>query len=246
MGRFYLRIARPLLTGAAPLQTVPARGRALATLGVCVLFVTKDVTVKLLPFDNKSEIQVVVDLPQGATRRGHRTHSAWPPPTGSRICRNWFRSRPMPAPPRRSTSTALCATTICATSPEQGDLQVNLTPKAERTRASHAIALDIRQRLARSAALPGTVDQGRRGAAGPAGARDAARRDLRPRRSHRRAVAAQSARGFRKASISSSMSTTPSTSRRAAALCDRPGESRILRRRGAGGLRHDRRASSGA
>ena len=34
---------------------------------VCVLFVTKNVTVKLLPFDNKSELSVVVDLPEGAT-----------------------------------------------------------------------------------------------------------------------------------------------------------------------------------
>jgi multidrug efflux pump subunit AcrB len=31
---------------------------------------------------------------------------------------------------------------------EQGDLQVNLTPKAERERASHAVALDVRKRLA--------------------------------------------------------------------------------------------------
>ena len=39
----------------------------MATLLVCVLFVTRSVTVKLLPFDNKSEMAVVVDLPEGAT-----------------------------------------------------------------------------------------------------------------------------------------------------------------------------------
>ena len=33
-------------------------------------------------------------------------------------------------------------------SPQLGDLSVNLMPKGERSRASHAIALDIRQRLA--------------------------------------------------------------------------------------------------
>ena len=33
-------------------------------------------------------------------------------------------------------------------SPELGDLSLNLAPKAERSRASHAIALDVRQRLA--------------------------------------------------------------------------------------------------
>ena len=31
------------------------------------MFYTKDVTVKLLPFDNKSEFQVVLDMPEGTT-----------------------------------------------------------------------------------------------------------------------------------------------------------------------------------
>ena len=38
-----------------------------ATLLVMGLFYTRSVTVKLLPFDNKSEIAVVADLPEGAT-----------------------------------------------------------------------------------------------------------------------------------------------------------------------------------
>ena len=43
------------------------------------------------------------------------------------------------------------------TTPELGDVQVNLTPKAERERASHAIALDIRQRLADLPVAAGTA-----------------------------------------------------------------------------------------
>jgi len=66
MGRLYLRVARPLLTGRRR-SLVFLAVVGLATIGVCVLFVTKDVTVKLLPFDNKSELQVVADLPQGTT-----------------------------------------------------------------------------------------------------------------------------------------------------------------------------------
>ena len=42
-------------------------GVGVATVLVCVLFATKSVTVKLLPFDNKSELDVVLDLPEGAT-----------------------------------------------------------------------------------------------------------------------------------------------------------------------------------
>ena len=37
-------------------------------MGATYLFFDKTVTVKLLPFDNKSELQVVVDLPEGSTR----------------------------------------------------------------------------------------------------------------------------------------------------------------------------------
>ena len=37
-----------------------------ATVLACMLFVTKDVTVKLLPFDNKSELEVLANLPEGA------------------------------------------------------------------------------------------------------------------------------------------------------------------------------------
>jgi multidrug efflux pump subunit AcrB len=66
MGRFYLKIARPLLIGRRRSKVFLLVVTA-ATMGVCILFATKDVTVKLLPFDNKSELQVVVDMPQGTT-----------------------------------------------------------------------------------------------------------------------------------------------------------------------------------
>ncbi len=32
-----------------------------------VLFFTKSVAVKMLPFDNKNEFQVVIDMPEGTT-----------------------------------------------------------------------------------------------------------------------------------------------------------------------------------
>ncbi len=54
----------------------------------------------------------------------------------------------MPARRRRSISTVSCATIICATIRSKGDLAVNLVDKGDRSRASHAIALDIRRRLA--------------------------------------------------------------------------------------------------
>ncbi|WP_431210064.1 hypothetical protein ACQ86N_28850 [Puia sp. P3] len=40
---------------------------ALLLLGSLSLFYTKSVAVKMLPFDNKNEFQVVIDMPEGTT-----------------------------------------------------------------------------------------------------------------------------------------------------------------------------------
>ena len=155
LGRGYLALARPLLTGRRRsgifLATV-----GVATAAVCVLFATRDVTVKLLPFDNKSELQVVVDMPQSTTMEG----------TERFLAAAAEKLRDLP----EMTSLQLYAGTAAPfnfnglvrhyyfrTNPEQGDLQVNLLPKADRRRSSHAIALDVRQRLADLPRPPGTV-----------------------------------------------------------------------------------------
>ena len=66
MGRFYVAVATPLLKGRWR-SKVFLIAVGVATIAACALFYTKDVRVKLLPFDNKSEIQVVLDLPHGAS-----------------------------------------------------------------------------------------------------------------------------------------------------------------------------------
>ena len=155
LGYFYRRVAGPLLVG---------RGRSKifllavggATAAACVLFATKDVTVKLLPFDNKSELQVVIDLPQGETLEG----------TERTLVAASDRLKDLP----ELTSIQLYAGTAgpfnfnglvrhsyLRNSPELGELQVNLTPKGQRSRGSHAIALDVRRRLAELSAPAGTV-----------------------------------------------------------------------------------------
>jgi len=64
LGRAYSAVARPILSSKAASWTFLLVVGVL-TLGSLSLFYTKDVTVKLLPFDNKSEFQVVVDMPAG-------------------------------------------------------------------------------------------------------------------------------------------------------------------------------------
>ena len=146
MGRFYTRIAKPLLQGRMR-SKIFLISVGLATVAVCGLFVTKAVTVKLLPFDNKSEIQVIVDLPRGSSLEE----------TDRMLKAAADRLKDVP----ELTSIQAYAGTAAPfnfnglvrhyylrSAPQMGDLSVNLKPKGERGRASHAIALEIRKRLA--------------------------------------------------------------------------------------------------
>ncbi|MFI5011141.1 MAG: efflux RND transporter permease subunit [Hyphomicrobiales bacterium] len=146
MGRFYAFIARPLLKGRwrSKLFLVTVGG---ATIAACGLFATKAVRVKLLPFDNKSDIQVVVDLPQGSTLEE----------TDRLLMAAAERLKDLPEliSIQAYVGTAapfnfngLVRHYYLRESPELGDLSVNLAPKGERSRPSHVIALDMRQRLA--------------------------------------------------------------------------------------------------
>ncbi len=145
MGRFYRRVAAPLLVGRwrSRLFLVAV---GVGTVAVMGLFASRDVTVKLLPFDNKSELQVVVDLPEGASLEATErvlmaaaerlrdlpelTHmqayagTAMPFNFNGLVRHYYLRSRPW-----------------------QGDLQVNLVAKGERQRMSHQVALEVRRLL---------------------------------------------------------------------------------------------------
>ncbi len=145
-GRFYVRIAKPLLKGRVR-SKIFLISVGVATLAVCSLFVTKDVVVKLLPFDNKSEIQVVVDLPKGSSiEETDRVLKA---------AADRLKDLPELTSIQAYAGTAapfnfngLVRHYYLRSEPQMGDLSVNLTPKGERSRASHAIALEIRKRLA--------------------------------------------------------------------------------------------------
>ena len=146
MGRFYIRIARPLLEGRKRSKVFLLVIGSL-TLASCALFATKSVRVKLLPFDNKSEIQMVLDLPRGTSlEETDRVLSA----AGEKL-----RDLPELTSIQAYEGTAapfnfngLVRHYYFRDGPEQGDLSINLVAKGERHRASHAIALDVRQRLA--------------------------------------------------------------------------------------------------
>ncbi|MEW5422152.1 efflux RND transporter permease subunit [Amorphus sp. 3PC139-8] len=145
LGRAYIAVARPI---------IKQRWRAwtflllvgVATLASMGLIYTKDVTVKLLPFDNKTELQVVVDLPEGSSVEDtNRTLQLVTDRLADLPEAMSFQTYAGTSAP--FNFNGLVRQYYLRTQPQMGDVQVNLVPKEERDRTSHDVALDIRERL---------------------------------------------------------------------------------------------------
>ena len=155
LGRIYVAIAGPILRG---------RGRAwlfllivgVLTIASLALFYTQSVTVKLLPFDNKTDLQLVIDLPEGAsveeTDRVLQAAVSRLAAVPEVVSFQTYAGTSAPF-----NFNGLVRHYYLRTLPHQGDAQINLLPKGERERASHAIALDLRERLKGLAAPAGTT-----------------------------------------------------------------------------------------
>ncbi|MES1168483.1 MAG: efflux RND transporter permease subunit, partial [Oleiharenicola lentus] len=123
---------------------------AVALLGLGV------VKVKMLPFDNKSEFQVILKLPEGSTLE-----------ETTRVARElaaFLRTEPEVRDYQIYAGTAspfnfngLVRHYFLRRGANLADLQVNLRPKEERSAQSHAVALRIRPHLAAIAAKYGAA-----------------------------------------------------------------------------------------
>jgi multidrug efflux pump subunit AcrB len=145
VGRVYARLFAWLLDRAwrrwALLTAV-----ALLLLGAVSLFAIKAVTVKMLPFDNKSEVQVIVDMPEGSTlestagiaRRLAESVRQLPEVTDVQVYAGT--SAPF-------NFNGLVRHYFLRSGPNVADLQVNLLPKHERATSSHDFAKALRDRL---------------------------------------------------------------------------------------------------
>lgn len=146
MERAYRAVAAPVLATkrrALGFLLVSA-GLSFGSLG---LLYTQHVTVKLLPFDNKSELSVMIDLPEGASTEAT-----------DRVAQD-IAAVVLALPEVTSVQTHAAASapanfnglvrhSYLRADPQMGEVAVNLSPKAERDRTSHEIALDIRARIA--------------------------------------------------------------------------------------------------
>ncbi len=108
-----------------------------------MLVPTKQVILKMLPFDNKSEFQVVVDLPEGATVEQTSALLA--------EIATYLKTVPEIEHIAGYAGTAspinfngLVRQYFLRKQPHMGDLQVTLKDKHERDRQSHEIALEVR------------------------------------------------------------------------------------------------------
>ncbi|TJV19196.1 efflux RND transporter permease subunit [Mesorhizobium sp.] len=154
LGRVYTAVARPILSSKTASWTFLLAVGVL-TLGALALFYTEHVTVKLLPFDNKSELSVTIDLPEGSSVEA--TDQVAQAVAGKVLELGEVRSAQTHAgTPAPFNFNGLVRHSFLRSAPQQGDVAINLSPKSERSRSSHDIALDIRRRIASIAVPAGT------------------------------------------------------------------------------------------
>ena len=145
---FFQRLLGPFVTSARA-----AANRRTLLYGVVALIVGsvslagfKLVVLKMLPFDNKSEFQVVVDMPAGTpaeiTAAALHDMGAYLATVPEVTHYQAYAGGASPI-----NFNGLVRQYYLRNAPERGDLQVNLVAKSERHRKSHDIAQAVRPRL---------------------------------------------------------------------------------------------------
>lgn len=143
--KLYAKIVTPFLENRKRRWTFMI-GLTVVLLGSFVLFYTKSVPVKMLPFDNKNEFQVVIDMPEGTTLE--RTAAV---------------AKELAVYISRNDKVTNYQTYVGTSAPisfnglvrhydmrmgdNVGDIQVNLVDKGERSEQSHDIATSVRADL---------------------------------------------------------------------------------------------------
>jgi len=121
-------------------------GVVVLLLASCSLFYTGFVKVKMLPFDNKSEFQVIVDMPNGTTlEQTERVVQLLGEETQKQ--REVVNIQTYAGTASPYNFNGLVRHYYMRQGPNVADIQVNLLPKGARDLQSHEIAKQVRQRL---------------------------------------------------------------------------------------------------
>ncbi len=144
--RLYHRIMDPLLAHAGWRLGFFAAIVALL-VAACAMVVFGAVKVKMLPFDNKSEFQIILDMPEGSTLEQTARVAAEMAAAAGREPEvvNWQIYAGTAAP---YNFNGLVRHYFLRTGPTVADVQVNLRPKGERDAQSHTIATRVRPAIA--------------------------------------------------------------------------------------------------
>src|SRR5579864_484435 len=145
--RLYRRLMEPLIAHARRRRIFLA-GIVVLLLAACALVPLKLVHVKMLPFDNKSEFQVIVDMPDGTTLE-QTTRVA-------QELTRYLAKQPEVLNYQVYSGTSgpynfngLVRHYFMRGQPNQADIQVNLLSRHERSAQSHEIARRLRPGLKR-------------------------------------------------------------------------------------------------
>jgi len=151
--RLYRRIMTPLIASAWKRWAFLA-GVLVLLLASTSLIYFKVVHVKMLPFDNKSEFQVIVDMPEGTTleqtARVIREIGEYVSTLAEVTDYQMYAGTAAPY-----NFNGLVRHYFLRQAPHQADLQVNLLPKHDRPAQSHDIAKRARPGIQAIAALYG-------------------------------------------------------------------------------------------
>ncbi|HHL43864.1 MAG TPA: efflux RND transporter permease subunit, partial [Hellea balneolensis] len=145
IGRFYRKLVTPVIASRRSSWLFLIIVGIVTALSVS-LFATKTVRVKLLPFDNKAEMQIVLDLPEGAALEDTE-RSLFALAESIRELEEIDNIQAYAGTSAPMNFNGLVRHYFLRQSPELGDLQINLVEKGDRKRTSHEIALDIRERI---------------------------------------------------------------------------------------------------
>ena len=144
------------------------------------LFYIGFVKVKMLPFDNKSEFQVIVDMPNGTTlEQTARVTQLLAEETQKQ--REVVNVETYAGTASPYNFNGLVRHYYLRRGPNIADIQVNLLPKSKRDLQSHEIAKQVRTQARADRRAVWRAHQSGRSAARPARARNAGRRSVRPR-----------------------------------------------------------------
>src|SRR4029453_5098625 len=187
--RLYRRVMGPLIAGGRR-RAIFLAGVAALLLAAAALVPLELVRLKMMPFNNKSEFQVMIDMPEGtALETTARVASALASATLEEETVVSVQQYVGVSAPYNFNGAV--RPYFLRRAPPLADLQVNLVPKGERSAQSHEVAGRVRERLMPIAKQFGGTIQVAEGPPGPPALETLVAEVYGPDPARRTAVAAQ-------------------------------------------------------